>query len=461
MAESLATSRAPDADSKFRARQNVFYPQARVFLSVVFENFGDPESPKTFNVYPRAVKVYSNSYKEADTWSVEFDAQDFPTTPEMIRAGQAEIYLFQTRGVGQLPEVLKGDDVGSGSTFQGLAPTIVGLFDEGELAYSSDGKVMTIDGTDFTSLFIAQQWLPKKRVPTGVTLDKALQKLMDDVSGASAMTLTVEGDVGSLPVVGKAEGKTNKRGLPFRDAANYWDVMYKLAVRYGFIVFVRNLELVLTQPQALIAGKSQIRKMLWGRNLSSLRLSRRMAKEQVPVVEVRSYDDKARKIIKGRFPKNRKQVPVTGLGTKKNETRVYNIPGIRSKKQLESVAETTYNLIARAEQKVEIETMDLRDLEGQNLIELRAGDALSIGFDPFNSSTDLLEGQGEAQRVQTLRDLGYDAQIAAQIAAGFDRVNLFKRPFRVREATLDWSYDGGLVITAQLQNFVNIQGQQP
>ncbi len=241
-----------------------------------------------------------------------------------------------------------------------------------------------------------------------------------------------------------------------KSGANYWDVMYNLAVKYGFILFVRNLDLVLTTPQAYVAGRSKARKMAWGRNLLSLRVNRRIGKVQVPVIEVRSYDESSRKIIKARYPANKKQQPVTGLGTKRNETKIFTIPGIKSNKQCLQVAETVYNLISRSEQSIEIETFDLRDLEGTDLIELRAGDALSIGFDPFNSSSVLIEGQSQDQRTQTLVNLGYDEDVAAEISASFDAINLFKRPFRVKEASFEWSYDGGLHIAAQLQNFVNI-----
>jgi hypothetical protein len=314
--------------------QSLYYPQCLCTLGVVFENFGDPKRPRAIPVLPTSATVFINSYKEADTFSVEFDALSMPVVPELIRAGSVELYMFQTRGIGQNPESLIAGD---GTILDGLRPTIVGLFDEASMEFDDSGRLVSIDGTDYTALFTSKQWgsplkaskakgIPRgmrnKRVPSGKPLDVVLEQLMGEVESAEVMSLSVEPWWLDMPVVGRAEGRTNRKGLPVKDKDNYWDVMYDLAVRYGFILFVRGLDVVLTQPRNYIAGKTEPLKMAWGRNLLSLKMSRKIGKEQVPIIEVRSYDEKRRKIIKGRYPKNRKVTPVTGLGTKRTEIRV-------------------------------------------------------------------------------------------------------------------------------------------
>lgn len=444
------------------SRQSIYYPQCRAILQVVFENFGDPDAPKIIPVIPRSATINSNSYKEADTWSLEFDAKDLPVTPHLIRAGAVEIYLFQTRGIGQEPEVIVpgSDDVAS---LEGIKPCITGLFDEASVEYSDSGRSVTLDGTDYTSLFIAKQWDPKKRVRCGRSLEDAIRSLKAEVESADALEVVVDPlpeSASEMPKLGEAESRsTRKKGIPFTQGKNYWDVMYGLAIRYGWILFVRNNELVLTKPQSYTKARSKVRKMAWGRNLTSLRMNRRIGKETVPIIQVRSYDEREKKVISAQYPKNPKQQPVTGLGTKKTEIKIYTVPGIRTQKRLLEVAETTYNLLARAEQEIEIETMDLKDLDGQDMIELRAGDAMTIAFEAMN--TELLESASTGQRYRILTELGYQPLVAAAVALTFDRINVFKRPFRVKEATLDWSYDGGLSIQAKLQNFINIQGQEP
>jgi len=396
---------------------------------------------------------------------------------EMIRAGACEIYLFQSRGIGDIPEVIRATDSPATAKSEGLEPSIVGLFDEVSLEMNESGRSVTIDGTDYTSLFIAKQWVPKNKsgakasgdsgkIPGGKDIAVTMKRLMSEVASAKSMRLTVIRDeTKKLPIVGASEGKTSSRGLPVKDKDNYWDVMYDLAVRHGFILFVRGLELVMADLETFIKQKQKtIRRMLWGRNLTMLRMNRRIGKEQVPIIECVSYDDRRRKNVRGRFPSDKKQIKrtrVTGLGVKEEEVKVVRVPGVRSKSQLENIAKQYYYSLSRSEQKVEIATMDLTDSEGADMIDIRTGDAITIGFDAFNRDSTILEGQSLFQRITTLRSLGYGVIVASIIAATFDKVNIFRKPFRVSEATLEWSHNGGLSIQAELQNLVDFSGQEP
>lgn len=453
-------------------RPEVFYPQCQCVLGVVFENFGDPKSPVAIPVQPKSASVFINSYKEADSFSVEFDAARLPVVPELIRAGSVELYFAQSRGVGQPMERTVAGERWYGS----VPPTIVGLFDEASMDFSEDGRWVSIDGIDYTSLFTAKQWGEKlkankkagvpagmrsKRVPSGKPLDEVLAILIDEVESAKAMRFVIEPEEleTKMPIVGKAEGRCTKGGLPVKDKDNYWDVMYDLAVRYGFILFVRGLDIVLTKPRNYIAGKSDVRKMAWGRNLTSLRMKRKIGKEQVPIIEVRSYDEQRRQVLRGRYPLNPRKQAVTGLGTIRDEVKVYHVHGVRSLHQLNAIAENTYNLLARSELEAEVETRDLTDLGGDDILNLAAGDAIGVSLEPY--TTDLLEGKSSDQRFATLVDLGYDRQVARTIANSFGKLDIFKRPFRLREANMEFDADSGISISMTLQNFVNITGEQP
>ena len=101
------------------------------------------------------------------------------------------------------------------------------------------------------------------------------------------------------------------------------------------------------------------------------------------------------------------------------------------------------------------------DPDGNDLIELGVGDAMSIGFDAFNRDSVIIEGMAVEQRTEALVRLGYDRAVASTISESFDEFNVFKQPFRVRDYTLEWDYQSGLTISADLQNFVNIKGLEP
>jgi len=471
--KSAAEREAPGASLASGPRPNVFYPQARCTLSVIFEEYEAPDAddftrgvPRTFDVIPKAMTIHSNSYKEADTWQLTFNANDLPVSPELIRTGAAQLYLFAARGIGDRPKALRGDggDEPVEAGFLGVVPSMVGLFDEVETAFGEDGRWVTITGQDYTSLFIAKQWKPKRRLPAGQRLDRIVALLKDEVESARAMRLVIDPPelAGKMPIVGAEAGRTNKKGESVPDTNTYWDAIYKLCIRHGFIVFVRNLELVITTPQAFMGARPSPRLMTWGRNLLTLKMKRRMAKETVPVIECRSYDESTRTVVRGRYPETGKgaKKAVTGLGTRKEETRLYTIWGIRSAKRLAEIAETTYNLVARAEQSIVLTTRDLVDSEGKDLLGVRTGDALAIAFDE-RFGAGMMESLSWEQRVEALVALGYDRAVAVEVALGFEDVNLFRRPFRVKSSTLEWTSEGGLEVQVELQNFVNIRGQAP
>ena len=139
-----------------------FYAQCRAILQVVFDGFGDSESDSetlVIPILPKSATVHINSYKQADSWELVFDSGDLPFDPALIRAGAAEIYVFQTAGLDDSQRVLnrrepladpdKGgvrtrDDIdtltlelqtpASRDRFTlGNKPRIVGLFDDSDL----------------------------------------------------------------------------------------------------------------------------------------------------------------------------------------------------------------------------------------------------------------------------------------------------------------------------------------
>lgn len=442
---------APDELGKRRDRKEYFYPAARVDFQVSFENYDreNPAQPKAFPAVPRSLTINRNSYKEADTFQVTFDARAFPCTPESIRAGAVDIRLFQTEG-----NIEQGIDAATLSNLS-VDPIITGLFDDVDIEYSDSGREVNISGTDYTALFTGTPWPKERRVDGNASLNIVLVELMEKVQGASNMRLVVEPAslVGTLPVVGFADGKINRKQVKV-PGENYWDIMYGLAVRYGYILFVRNLEIVLTTPKAYIENRTQTRSFAWGHNITSLRVTRSMGKERVPQIVVSSYDDAKRKKLVSKFPKNRVQAAALGIGFSRDEVKNFTLTGIKDKGILDRAAETYYNLVARGEQKVFIATKDLKDLDGEDLLDISAGDSITLSFRPL--SLDLLETMPAPERISTLVGLGYPQEVATVISEAIEKTNIFRRPLRVKEVTYEWGVDSGISISMELQNFVNV-----
>ena len=472
----------------------VWYPDARVTLQVVLESYKDDNRPFAFPVRPTSITLFRNSYKEADTWSTTFNATELPMTPELIRGGATEIFLFPKRSVDEEPRtVTKGEDTDLYIEGDEIRPSMVGLFDEADLVYSEDGRWLTINGRDYTGLYLDIDWDARRRLPYKGRLDSVIQDLIDEVPGSNGI-IKVKVDppelAAELPIVGRTETRSNRRGLVFPNKANYWEVVLNLAVRYGFITFVKGTDIILTKPHSYIEGRTGSLSMAWGNNISELRMTRKLGKERVPVIECRSYDPRTQKVLKGQYPskkqskaqlvqdkkdkkaKSRAKKPprkagenANGLGTIKEEVRQFVIPGITSEKQLAEVARQTYNQLGRSELTVQLETLDLEDLDGKQIMDISSGDAMQVKFQPFNNDivNDMigrrlqrkigLEVDGNTGRIYFDT---FPKEAAEAIMRLTEELNELKKPLRIDEATIDWDKDEGVQITAKMRNFVNV-----
>jgi hypothetical protein len=179
----------------------LWYPGCRAILQVVLDDFGaigaaspsndeddenEPEvgsagHPLVIPVLPKTVTIHKNSYRQADSYELTFDAGDLPFDPRIIRAGEAEIFLFQTNTLNGAGTVLSRKDPLSDPDPRAQAqrepmdtlaldlaqraakdrftytnkPNIAGLWDRSDLDLSSDGKWVTINGQDYTGMLAA------------------------------------------------------------------------------------------------------------------------------------------------------------------------------------------------------------------------------------------------------------------------------------------------------------------
>lgn len=430
----------------------VYYPEARIVVRAIVENFGTSRGPIDFPAIPRSVRITRNSYKQPDSWSVEFDGKDFPIPPSLLRTGQVEIYLYDKKGLLADRKLLRST----------VKPAIVGLVDSVESSFSADGRVVSFEGQDMTSLF-AGHTFKRRRNFTNKRLDVALDELRKEVDITNQMKLVTEipFDVRRLPIVGRSVSRTNRRGFPVKRGDNYWNVMYNLALKHGFILFVRDLELVLATPDSILdesdRRSDRTFKLTWGKNIEQIMMSRTMGKERVPQIEVISYDEKTRSVLLGGYPSQRQKV-TDGVGTKRNEVITSVLHGITDVEILERLAKAQYSLIARTEQTVDFSTKELEDEGDQSLLYLKAGDAFFLSFDPFNAED--LQKVPEGQRSEYLVSRGWTRESANLFSAHFTQLNTFKKPFYVREATIEWDKDNGMTIDASVVNFVNVEGTQ-
>jgi hypothetical protein len=427
--------------------KTLYQPRCRALLSVIFDGRGGEDSKSlAITVIPKSASVELNGYNEADTWSLSFDARLLPFDPDIIRSMAVRIYMY---GADNL------DDQRRWATPE--HEMIVGLADDAELDLR-DGQTFNCNGRDYTALMLDPEWNPKDKVPYGIPLDQAVQKIVNDrvtAGGKQVLRVVFESDE-TPPIAGAALRRGGRRSV--QPGKSVWDVIYDLCLRHGFLVFVRGEDIIITEPRIQNATSlARARRVAYGRNLRSLRASRKFAKERVPQVIVTGYDPKSGKVIEERYPA-KSTAPTTAIGTDKDERKRYTLRGVTDRATLRRAARTRHENLARTEAEYSLETRHMEDLEGLDMLRLRAGDPIMIAFDAFNAEQ--MRQLSIEQRREHLISLGYSGQVAGFVAAHFDRLNQFRQPYYTESAKFDISDDDGLVVSADVGNYAFVPREE-
>jgi hypothetical protein len=425
----------------------LWYPRVEAQLEVVFDGRGTPDSNTLLvDARPKSANVSRNGYAEADTWSMEFDARSLPFDPDLIRGCAAAIFMFSADSLDDRREFAVPAN-----------RMILGLCDEASLELGKDGQVIRLEGRDATALLLDQEWDPRLRIPAGRPLDVTVQQIADKAvppGGRFHFKVIYESDDRpSPPLVGSTRRSTKKQGLWVKPGKTYWDVAYQVALDHGFIAFVRDDTIFVTDPRTQTRKSLEVApKLAYGRNLLELKVSRKFGKERIPQITIRTTDPKTRQRVEVVYPA-RHENPKTGLGTTKDETAVYPAPaGVFDETDLRHYAKTLYDTMARAEATYHFETKHLTGLDnGFDLFKLDAGTPVYLGFDPFNAEQ--MRVLSAAQRAEHIRSLGYSDRLAEFIADHYDRLTQFEEAFYIQEASFGWSNTDGLTISGTAANY--------
>lgn len=424
-----------------------WYPRCEAQLEVVFDGRGAPDtSPLLIDARPKTANVSRNGYAEADTWSMEFDARALPLDPDLIRGCAVAIFMFSAASLDDRREFAVPEH-----------RMVIGLCDEASLELGEDGQVVRLEGRDATALLLDQEWDPRDKIPSGRPLDVTVRSIAEKAVPPGGrfhfVVLYESDDRPQPPIVGATRRSTKKKGLWVKPGTDYWTVIYRLCLASGFIAFVKDDVIVITDPRTQTSKSLAVApRMAYGRNLQSLKVTRRLGKEMVPQIKIRTYDPRTRKHVEVIYPE-RHEAPQTGLGTDKDEQLLLPAPdGVFDKSDLRHYAKTRYDTMARAEAAYSFETKHLTGLDNDfDLFQLDAGTPMYLQFDPFNAEQ--MRALGPAQRAEHIRSLGYSDRIAVFVGKHFDRLTQFEQAFYIQSATFAWSNTDGLTISGEAANY--------
>ncbi len=467
-----------------------YFPRCVAILQCVFDGFGGGDSkPHVVKLIPRTANVHLTGYKEADTFDLSFDVRKLPFSPELLRTVGVEIFVFQTEGhVSDIePYLQRTATVGADNL------AVSGSIDRSGMRLEEGGK-FRLDGRDNTSFALDKKWPSGQTVPAGKPLDVVVHDLMAEcttrtpegggapygrvlkvrfigpnestsipVVGGEGVGLTQKKVKGKAPTTGHKHTSTKKRGLPVKSGKNYWDVIYGLCLRHGFICYVKGDEVIISTPQTLVEDSAdRVVRMAYGRNLKMLEVERKYSHETTPQVVVTSYDPVSMQTKRGEWPLDAEyKGKQTASGVRTLEQKIVTIAGITSVEELRRYARNYHGNIGRSESKITFSTRALSDLSGtpKDLCHLRPGDPIGLKFDPFNR--ELLGLQYKQNNFQGMRETllaqGFSSEVAGVVVEYFDRIHQFERPFYTKAVQLAWDSEAGLALSGEAINYVAVE----
>jgi hypothetical protein len=242
----------------------------------------------------------------------------------------------------------------------------------------------------------------------------------------------------------------------------------------------------LIEPRTFFAGAGAPRRMVYGRNLTTLEFSRTLGGKRVPTIEIRSFDGQLGRTRWARYPVA-KGAPASGIfgrsdppkptranrpgvsgGTPSEKIETYTVSGVADGAQLARIARATYEQISRQEIEGNWATSDVQSVgrDDADLLNLRSGDAVELlvaasrSQDDAASEAQNLQAMGVERRAGYLRRLGWAPDVASKLAA-LQQATAFQTVFRVRNAKIEYSYEEGVKVSCDFINFISIARDNP
>lgn len=514
-----------------------------------FEGGGDTEGEGVaFSVLPIALNVERNGILDPSTASVTLDFRDVPIDPRILRSCLVTITIG-TVSAGDYRDGVIGRQVRDSdglftsivertadeeARFSGSQSRFVGLADEWMIDLSETGDTVEIQCRDISAI------IKDQRLPKGVAIDlnKPLVEGISDLfarlddDGKQLFPLLVDfpiffgtpqeyerqGSTSSAPNLGPTpgdqlpeasktrggkQGKAQKQG----DAEDsLWDHIVTVCQQVGVVPFVRNFVLFITKPQTLFDQVANGRKMVYGRNLNSLKFARKIGAVQADTIEVRSFDPDigqtrwARHPVlageptsgvlndpKSPQPTRSRPTKVSPTGQPDETVRVVSVPRITDLEVLESIAAQTFQEIARQEVEGSFATDDLdsfkdpedpddSNLPAADLLSLEPGEPITILIAPPN--TDAAQGdrfqqtevqgkkaqtsaqdlfaQAPSTRAEYLKGLGISAETAQRLAFAAEQIPL-ANTFKAAYVNISYDVDSGVALEVSFYNYITVR----
>lgn len=481
-----------------------------------------------FDVLPQAVTVERNAMKDADTAKLTLDFRDVPIDPRIVRACFVSVALGavsadeyeagmagRRREDGSLRSLVQrepGQELRLDSTTR-----FTGFVDEWETRFTEDGDTVELRCRDVSAVLRDQRFYAQDGRAQSIDLNQPIadgvQQLVNQFPSTRGIQVVfgtptdpadplnvLTPDFGPTPSGIMPRLRRSKKGKVARATAkvsnqSVWDHLTDVVLRLGLVPVLRGFTLYLLEPRVLFADLTGSRRMVWGRNVKTLRFARKLGGAKSDTIEVRSPDPTIGRTRWARYPVLKGE-PSSGIlgqpgspqptttrasnigptGKADETVRVMSVPAVSDLATLERVAENVFNEIGRQEIEGELETDDLDSFESPeelDLLRLLPGEPVQVlvaspieSAGPLSpavaketrSSSNLqeLQAQSVAARTDYLTGLGLNRQTAERLAVAQEKVRLVST-FRASRVSLMWDVEDGVSVGIQFYNFIVVR----
>lgn len=452
---------------------SLYFPQGGIILRVTWEDFGTKNEvlSKTYdlNIQAKSLVVERNDYSEADTFKATIDYKSFPFDPRSIRACAVTICIEDRKKM-----------FNSDNSLHLIEPNednivFIGFADESQIRFDNESRTVTLEGRDYTGLFIDQKRINTEPISMSKPLDEIIKDLINEQEATKAIKIVNRTGEASLPIPAKLSSDynptTSVRNVKRKET--YWDIMQDIVSHFGFVGFIELDKYVITKPQN-IYEKKEIKQFIYGGNIKELNFQRKLGRAKNFNVKVISFNPLEKKTEEALIPEealdpNIKAPRVTIPQLDKDGKKIdppkdadfitFSVKDVTSKEQLIKIGESIFEEMSRQQIEGSLSTYEMEIPEettsGTKPIlfsKVRNGTAIRVYFTQ-EELKEISSNSNFNQKVAFLIRRGYEKDVARALAGSLDRINT---AFYTKSVTYELDQDNGFSMKLDFINFIDL-----
>lgn len=358
------------------------------------------------DIPPQRVRVTCNDYQEADEAEATFDFKKFPFDPRITRGITMEVHMGAVAGIDEKLRLLSP-----------VSQIFIGYADEGEWRLSDDDSTISVTARDNTAIIHGRPY-SGKQLDLRKSLRELITSILQEDASTAKMTVVFRGDADGSIMLADIKGDVGGQAHSGETTQSAWEVITHLCLEAGLICWVERDTIVVGPSQTIVRAEGPV--FVYGQNLKRVTVKKKIGWDKTPPVTVTSWNPVERKTIAAVWPKQDKP-PTQGTGKPgPPDGLLYVLTNVKDREALERAAKNIWTRRKVQDVSLDFDTAEMRGLDGEDLLRLRAGMPLRVRF--TREEQEFLYDKPLGSATQYLIAQGYPWQVAAAIAGAYQDI---------------------------------------